>query len=68
MRFAFKMIFIALSIGLLTSNAYFYQQSRRYSKINRKLILQNDSIMSVNLELLQERGKPGSTSMIERQN
>jgi hypothetical protein len=36
---------------LLLMNAYLYQQNNNYRHQNRTLILQNDSILSVNLEL-----------------
>jgi|GEM_PF-2249024 len=60
----FNIIMLALATGLFASNAYFYYKSRAYGQMNRKLILQNDSIMSVNLELLQDKVKQPRTSMV----
>ena len=62
----FNIIMLSLGIGLFASNAYFYSKNKVYVQMNRKLILQNDSIMSVNLELLNDRVKQQRTSMLDR--
>jgi hypothetical protein len=58
-------IMLALMVGSITVNAILYQQNRSYRTHNRELILQNDSILSVNLELLNQHQKTRRVSMVE---
>ena len=44
-------LLLSMVVLLLLMNAYLYQQNNNYRHQNRTLILQNDSILSVNLEL-----------------
>ncbi|HYH16775.1 MAG TPA: hypothetical protein VD794_16200 [Flavisolibacter sp.] len=50
-------IFPLLVVNILLAIAVvsLYQQNRSYKSINRELIIKNDSILSVNLELLNAR-------------
>jgi hypothetical protein len=45
-------------------NAILYQQNRTYKHHNRELILQNDSILSVNLELINGHSRTNKVSMV----
>jgi hypothetical protein len=52
--------------ALLVMNAYLYRQNNNYRHQNRTLILQNDSILSVNLELINRSFKAnGSTALTD---
>ena len=43
---------LALAVVLLaTAGSFLYSQNRYYKKANRELIIQNDSIISVNIKL-----------------
>ena len=44
---------LAVNIVLIIAVSTLYFQNRSYKSMNRELIIQNDSILSVNLELLQ---------------
>ena len=57
-------IMLALMVGSITVNAILYQQNRSYRHHNRELILQNDSILSVNLELINQTQKTRRVSMV----
>jgi hypothetical protein len=57
-------IMLALMVGSITVNAILYQQNRSYRTHNRELILQNDSILSVNLELINQTQKTRRVSMV----
>ena len=61
-------------LALTVVSGCLFQQNRVYESENRRLILQNDSIMSVNIELrkyLQEKGDapdtPSSLSLKEEE-
>lgn len=47
-----KIALLIAIVALLALNAYLFQQNNQYRHQNRALILQNDSILSANLELL----------------
>ena len=55
---------LALMVVSVTVNAILYQQNRSYRTHNRELILQNDSILSVNLELINKTNKSNRVSMV----
>lgn len=57
-------ILLALMVVSVTVNAILYQQNRSYRSHNRELILQNDSILSVNLELINKTNKANRVSMV----
>ncbi len=44
---------ILIILGVVCSWLYF--QNKRYESVNRQLILQNDSLLSVNLEAVSNR-------------
>ncbi|MGZ8544782.1 MAG: hypothetical protein ACXWV0_05770 [Flavisolibacter sp.] len=47
-------LLLVLAIALVlatTAGSYFYSENKYYRKANRQLIIQNDSIISVNIEL-----------------
>jgi len=50
----FYVILSALTIILTGFSGYLYQSNIEYRKANRELIIQNDSIMSVNIELTRK--------------
>ena len=57
-------ILLALMVVSITVNGILYQQNRSYRTHNRELILQNDSILSVNLELINQTQKTRRVSMV----
>jgi hypothetical protein len=50
-------ILLILMVASIAVNGILYQQNRSYKHHNRELILQNDSILSVNLELINQASK-----------
>ncbi len=44
-------VLVLLILSLTATLGYFYSQNRLYQQKNRALIIQNDSILSVNVEL-----------------
>jgi hypothetical protein len=48
-----KRAILVVAVLLLLVTACLYRQKRTYMEQNRQLILQNDSIISVNIELLR---------------
>lgn len=44
-------------IGLCTVSAYLFNQNAIYARKNRELLLQNDSVLSVNLDMVNELNK-----------
>jgi hypothetical protein len=57
-------LLISLLVILLVMNAYLYRQNNNYRHQNRALILQNDSILSVNLELMNGSLKTNSSTAL----
>jgi hypothetical protein len=57
-------ILFVLMVVSVTVNGILYQQNRTYRHHNRELILQNDSILSVNLELINHNQKTRRVSMV----
>lgn len=51
---SFWIIFLTMFIGMAGINLFLVVQNVSYGKENRELILQNDSILSVNLDLTNE--------------
>ncbi len=46
------LLIMAIAMVLATTaGSYFYSENRYYKKANRQLIIQNDSIISANIEL-----------------
>jgi len=58
-----KLMLLGAVVLLLAVNMYLLYQNSRYRHENRALILQNDSILSVNLELMNTV-LPSSTSLL----
>ena len=54
---------IVLTCILFFSTVYLYLQNAAYRKINRQLILQNDSIISVNIHLADTLKKESGVSL-----
>jgi hypothetical protein len=50
----FYIILSAIIITLTGFSGYLYRCNLAYSKLNRELIIQNDSIISVNIELTRK--------------
>ena len=46
-----NIVLLCALVALLALSAYLLQQNSHYRDANRRLILQNDSILSANLEL-----------------
>lgn len=57
-------ILLTLMVASIAVNGVLYQQNRSYRIHNRELILQNDSILSVNLELINQNQKTRRVSMV----
>jgi hypothetical protein len=57
-------LLLALMVASMAVNAILYQQNRTYKHHNRELILQNDSILSVNLELINGHSRTNKVSMV----
>lgn len=45
------LVLVLAIVMLTTAGSYLYSQNRYYKKANRELIIQNDSIISVNIKL-----------------
>jgi hypothetical protein len=59
----FYSLFIGALLALAIAFGFLYRQNRVYQQKNKNLIIQNDSILSVNIELtkaLQQRAVPAS--------
>lgn len=52
------LLLFAVSLTLMATNAFFVKQTIDYKSINRKLILQNDSLKGAIIEL---KGKTGNS-------
>ncbi len=49
---SYLLLVMAIALVLATTaGSYFYSENKYYRKANRELIIQNDSIISVNIEL-----------------
>lgn len=59
-------ILFLLMVISITMNGFLYQQNRSYRHHNRELILQNDSILSVNLELVNQADKARRVSLVNK--
>lgn len=58
------LILLGVMVASIAFNGILYQQNRSYRHHNRELILQNDSILSVNLELINQNQKTRRVSMV----
>lgn len=58
-----KISLLTAVVLLLALNAYLLHSNNQYRQQNRTLILQNDSILSVNLELKQSYQNRQSTAL-----
>lgn len=58
------LILLVMMVASIAFNGILYQQNRSYRTQNRELILQNDSILSVNLELINQNQKTRRMSMV----
>lgn len=59
-------ILFLLMVVSIAMNGVLYQQNRSYRHHNRELILQNDSILSVNLELVNQADKTHRVSLVNK--
>lgn len=57
-------LILALMVTSIAVNGILYQQNRSYKHHNRELILQNDSILSVNLELVNQHSRTHKVSLV----
>lgn len=57
-------ILLGVVVASVAANGILYQQNRSYRNQNRELILQNDSILSVNLELINQTNKARRVSLV----
>jgi len=48
---------VVIIIILFTVSSWLFSQNKAYARKNRELVLQNDSILSVNLDLINELDK-----------
>jgi len=48
---------LVIIIGLFAAGSYLLNQNTAYARKNRELLLQNDSVLSVNLDLMNELDK-----------
>jgi hypothetical protein len=55
---------LAASLALLVISGCLYHQNKSYKSRNRQLILENDSILSVNLELIKRQS--GGTASLKQ--
>ena len=58
------MLLLGLTVASITVNGILYRQNRTYKYQNRELILQNDSILSVNLELINQSSRSTKVSLV----
>ena len=54
MKFNYSLFLICVIMGLLALSGCLFKQSTSYRMLNRELILENDSLISVNIELKKE--------------
>lgn len=59
-------ILFILMVVSIAVNGVLYQQNQSYRHHNRELILQNDSILSVNLELANQANKARRVSLVNK--
>ncbi|WP_276482869.1 hypothetical protein [Paraflavitalea pollutisoli] len=57
MKFNYSLFLFVVIIGLLSLSGCLFKQSTHYQVRNRALILENDSLMSENIELRRELEK-----------
>ena len=57
-------ILLGVMVASIAANGILYQQNRSFRTQNRELILQNDSILSVNLELINQTNKSRRVSLV----
>ena len=58
------MLLLCLTVTSVTVNGILYRQNCSYRYQNRELILQNDSILSVNLELTNQTNRNNKVSLV----
>ncbi|WP_315822888.1 hypothetical protein [Paraflavitalea speifideaquila] len=63
MKFNYSIFLILFILALLSLSACLFKQRVSYKLKNRELILQNDSLMSVNIELKRELEKVQENSL-----
>lgn len=66
MKVNISLLLICFVMGLLALSGCLFKQSTSYKLRNRELILQNDSLISVNIELKQELEKVQRDSLTKR--
>ncbi|NII28575.1 hypothetical protein HB364_26060 [Pseudoflavitalea sp. X16] len=66
MKFNFSLFLVFFVTALLALSGCLYKQSISYKLKNRALILQNDSLISVNIELTRELQKIQGDSLLKR--
>lgn len=60
-------VFLFLFVALMATTGLLYLQNRFYKQQNRELIIQNDSILSANLELKRSMQTTGSKQVSQQQ-
>lgn len=67
MKFNFSLLLVFVITALLAFSGCLFKQSVTYQLQNRELILENDSLISVNIELKRELQKIDSLAKRKRQ-
>jgi hypothetical protein len=57
-------LLLGLIVASVTVNGILFRQNRSYKQHNRELILQNDSILSVNLDLMNQTKRSNKISLV----
>lgn len=66
MKFNYSLLLVFFVTALLALSGCLFKQSVSYKLKNRELILQNDSLISVNIELKKELEKIQGDSLVKR--
>ena len=66
MKFNFSLLLVFFVTALLALSGCLFKQSISYRLKNRELILQNDSLISVNIELKRELQEVQGDSLLKR--
>lgn len=66
MKFNYSLFLICVIMGLLSLSGCLFKQSTSYRLLNRELILENDSLISVNIELKKELEQAQGTTLPQR--
>ncbi len=66
MKFNYSFFLVCFVMGLLALSGCLFKQGISYKLKNRALILQNDSLISVNIELKRELQQVQGAAMLKR--